>query len=88
MLGRRNVLLIFGLSVSLIGLCVVFFVLVLLMGVIKAISVFTTFTEKVTVLEEKGGAVMHARTLPVQTENDAETVAVIAAALAAYLRKP
>lgn len=81
---------IFGLSVSLIGICVVFFVLVLLMGVIKAINVVTIFTGRVMVLEVPGGAagaVMRARTTPVQTENDGETVVVIAAALAAFLRK-
>lgn len=81
---------IFGLSVSLIGMGTVLFALVLLMAVIKAIGIFTAFAEKITVIEGKGGVEgpsVHVMTPPVQAENDREIAVVIAAALAAFLRK-
>ncbi len=83
-------MLIFGLSVALIGVCVVLFALVFLMGVIKAISIFTAITERTSVIEEKGGGkspVMHVITHQVQVENNGEIHAVIAAALTAFLNK-
>jgi len=83
-------LFIFGVSVSLIGMFIVVLALALLMGVIKAINIFTALTERATAPEEKGrkeGPAMHAMTPPVQMENDGETTAVIAASLAAFLKK-
>ncbi len=81
---------IFGLTVALIGVCVVLFALVFLMGVIKAINIFTAITERTTVIEEKGrekSPAMHVITHQVQAENDGKIRAVIAAALAAFLRE-
>jgi glutaconyl-CoA/methylmalonyl-CoA decarboxylase subunit delta len=82
---RENTLLTFGLTVSLIGMGVVFVALVLLVCLIRSIS-------KLAVLYEKSAApprVAKAK-VPVRApeEDDGEILAVIAAALAAHTRKP
>jgi sodium pump decarboxylase gamma subunit len=78
-------LLTFGLTVSLIGMGVVFVALVLLVYIIRSIS-------KLAVLYEKSAAPPKVATakVPVRVpeEDDGEILAVIAAALAAHTRKP
>ena len=80
----------FGLSISLIGMGTVLFALVLLMGVIKALSGIMALTKKSTVFKGNGGEknlVVTVATPRAQMENDEEIIAVIAAALAVALRK-
>jgi sodium pump decarboxylase gamma subunit len=78
-------LLTFGLTVSLIGMGVVFVALVLLVYIIRSIS-------KLAVLYEKSAAPPKVATakVPVRVpeEDNGEILAVIAAALAAHTRKP
>ena len=82
---RENTLLTFGLTVSLIGMGVVFVALVLLVYIIRSIS-------KLAVLYEKTAAPPKVSTakVPVRApeEDDEEILAVIAAAVAAHTRKP
>jgi sodium pump decarboxylase gamma subunit len=82
---RETTLLTFGLTVSLIGMGVVFIALVLLVYIIRSISKLAVLYEK-TAAPPKVGTV----TVPVRApeEDDGEILAVIAAALAAHTRKP
>jgi sodium pump decarboxylase gamma subunit len=78
-------LLTFGLTVSLIGMGVVFVALVLLVYIIRAISRLAVLYEKTAAPPKVGAAKGPVR---VPEEDDGEILAVITAALAAYTRKP
>jgi glutaconyl-CoA/methylmalonyl-CoA decarboxylase subunit delta len=77
-------LLTFGLTVSLIGMGVVFVALVLLVYIIRAIGKLAVLYEK-SAAPPKGGAAK--APLRVPEEADGEILAVITAALAAHTRK-
>jgi sodium pump decarboxylase gamma subunit len=90
----RKYLILFGFTVSVIGMGTVLFALVLLMGIIKVLGHFTALTGEAPPVEEKKRRKAPRKsvfTSPATVENtvekDEETAVVIAAALAACLRK-
>jgi len=78
-------LLTFGLTVSLIGMGIVFVALVLLVYIIKAISRLAVYYEKSSVPPKVSAAKTTSRDT---VEDDGELLAVLAAAVAAHTRKP
>ena len=77
---------IFGLTVALIGMGTVFFALVLLVGVIRVQSYLVALVERRKA--PKAAAAPAAGAAAVPAGDDGEVTAVIAAAVAAYTRKP
>ncbi|HEX9157621.1 MAG TPA: OadG family transporter subunit [Syntrophales bacterium] len=75
----------FGLTVSLIGMGVVFVALVLLVYIIRSISKLAVLYEKTAAPPKVGTTKVPVR---VPEEDDGEILAVIAAAVAAHTRKP
>ena len=75
----------FGLTVSLIGMGVVFVALVLLVYIIKAISRLAVYCEKSAAPPKVSAAKTTSRDA---VEDEGEILAVLAAAVAVHTRKP
>jgi sodium pump decarboxylase gamma subunit len=78
----------FGLTVALIGMGTVFTALIFLVGFIKLMGMATSLTQGAKAPKVVPAAVAVAASAPVPEGDDGEVLAVIAAAVAAYTRKP
>ncbi len=76
-----------GLLVTLIGMLVVFFGLIILIGLIKIITMLTTEKKKAKVAEAPAPAAAPATVAPVAAENDDALIAVITAAVSCMMEE-